>query len=268
MTLARRIAVIVDCDGEGAVASPYTRGGMDIAYAESVASFHVQDGADEVWLRLTHPGPRGVAGLFERMNALSQRVFVPVVAWGPVDGPSDARLLLSFGADRVVVELGHVAHGDPVDHIEKISAAIGKDRVSAALVVRRVASEKGLVWELCDEQGQGTGRNAVALARALPHHGAGEIVLRALFPGIDPQEGVVHDGDLIEEVSSWLDVPVVSVGDDRRPADMAEALLMGADAVASPTLFRDGSTTVAAVKRALKELGVTLRPPRPPYEVD
>lgn len=268
MTLARRVCAVVDCDGEGLVVAPYQKGGLEVRYAEVVAAFHAQDGADEVWLRLTAPGARGVAGLFERMEALSRRVFVPVVAWGPIDSAADARLLLSFGADRVVVEVGHPDHGDPLEHVAKIASAIGKDRVTAAVVVRRVASQEGLAWELCDAKGHGTGMNALAIARQLPQHGAGEIVVRALFPGLDAEAGVVHDGDLVEQVSSWLEVPVVSVGEDKAPGDMAEALLMGADAVASATLFKDGTITVSQAKRALKEQGVTLRPPRGPYEAD
>lgn len=267
MTLARRVAAIVDCDGEGLVVAPYARGGLEVRYAEVVAAFHAQDGADEVWLRLAAPSARGVAGLFERMDALAARVFVPVVAWGPIDGPADARLLLSFGADRVVVQVGAESHGDPLEHVAKIASSIGRDRTTVALLVRRVASQKGVAWELCDEEGRGTGRNALAIARALPQHGAGEVVVKALFPGLEA-DGVAHDGDLVEQASSWLEIPVVSVGEDRAPADMAEALLMGADGVASASLFRDGSLTVSAAKRALKELGVTLRPPRPPYQVD
>jgi imidazole glycerol phosphate synthase subunit HisF len=85
---------------------------------------------------------------------------------------------------------------------------------------------------------------------------------------MDADAGVAHDGDLVEQTSSWLEIPVVSVGEDKTPADMAEALLMGADGVASASLFETGATTVSAAKRALKELGVTLRPPRPPYQVD
>lgn len=268
MTLAKRIAAIVECDGDGLVAGRFSRGGLDVAYAEAVAGFHAQDGADEVWIHLSLPGERGVAGLFERMEHLAGRLPIPLVAWGPVDTAADARLLLSFGADRVVVELGHEDHGDPLEHVGRVASSVGMARVSAALVVRRVASEKGLAWELCDPTGKGTGRDALALARALPDHGAGEVVVRSMFPGIDPEEGVVHDGDLIEEISSWLAVPVLSVGEDKKPADMAEALLMGADGVASATLWRDGSLTVAAVKRALRDLGLTVRPPMPPYEVE
>ena len=263
MTLARRICAIVDVDLDGKSRGSRIRSvDKEDAVASAIALFEA--GADEIWIRLADGNPRATPLLFDALRALRGRVFVPVVAWAPVQGVADARLLEGLGADRVVIDLARSDDVEPLEHVARVVDAVGVDRVSVALSVRRVAAEKGVAWELLDAQGGGTGRDAIDLVRGLPEAGAAEVVL---VPRVGSQAGgdpfvspaVVHDGDLVEAVSSWLWVPVVSVADDRDPADMVPALLMGADGVASPRFSATGSVTVADLKRALTTYGCAVR---------
>lgn len=266
MTLARRVAPILEIDPQGALRTRYVRGGMEMPYVEAVAGYLVQDGADEIWLRLRGADARGAAGLFEPLKALEKRVFVPVVAWGAVRSPADARLLVGLGAERVVVDCLDEAVEDPIGFVEIIARAIGPDRVTAALVTRRVVSQGRVAWELCRPDGASTGQDAVATAVTLASVGAGEIAIQPHYSGIAALEaGVVHDADLVDTLLSALAVQVISVGEDREPADMVTPLLMGADGVASARLFADGSVSVVDAKAALAEYGIPLRPPYPPY---
>lgn len=260
MTLAKRICSLVLVDDTGRPRQRLEKGGLVADFAEAIASFLAQDGADEIWLRLdptSSPTGKGANALFAPLSALETRVFLPLVAWAPVQSPSDARLLAGFGADRVVVDVNAGA-ADPVGFVSRIAQTIGADRVVAALSVRRSAGEKGVVWELVDGAGQGLKIDALALCELLPAAGACEVLLVPSVPA--PQsDRVVHDGDLIEQVASRLPIPVLSAGEDREPADLAAALLMGADGVVT-SLFSSGTPTVAAGKAALKELGLTVRP--------
>lgn len=265
MTLARRVIPILELDGSGAVAGGFRRGGLEVPHFQAVALFHAQDGADEVWVRLKEPDRRGAGGLFEPLRALRERLFVPLVAWGAVRSVADARLLIGLGADRVVVECMEESPDDPVGFVGDIVRAIGPDRVSVALVTRRIAAGGRLAWELCRSGGEGTGQDAVATALALERAGAGELVLVPFYHGVSAPEFVVHDGDLVDTLASALPVPVLSVGKDKEPLHMAPPLLMGADGVASARLFRGGNVTVAEAKAALRGMGIPLRPPVAPY---
>ncbi len=279
MTLARRLCAILDVDEAGRPARPYTRGGLDATFVESIASFMVQDGIDEVWLRahqassslpsaLSSPhgspntahaasssSPADVKLLFEPLAALERRVFAPLVAWAPISSAADARLLLSFGADRVVVDVNR-GLPDPLSFVERIVEATGSDRVCCAVHARRVLTDKGTLFELVTPSGEGAGVNAISLIEQLTSIGAGEVLL---VPARGPDQGrALHDGELIELASSTLPLPLLSHADDVEAADVATALLMGADGVVT-RLFSGGRPTFEDVKRALAEYGLPLR---------
>lgn len=266
MTLARRVVPILDVTPDAAPAVPFTRGGLDVPHLEAVAMYHAADGADELWLRLVRPDARGAAALFEPLNALRERLFVPVVAWGSVSSAADARLLVGLGAERVIVDLTRDAKGDALGLVRDVALGVGPDRVSVAVMVRRVALMGGSVrWEVCNADGEGTGQDAEATALALASAGVGELVLVPWFMPPDGPARAAHDADLVDALLPALHIPVVSVADDKDPADMAAALLIGADGVASATLFADGSVTVARAKQVLSEYGIPLRQAAAPY---
>lgn len=265
MTLARRICAVVPCDDAGKPRRRFVKGGLEVDFIEAIANHLANDGAEEVWLRVdsattvgahSHIG-RGPNALFSPLSVLEKRTFVPVVAWAAAPTPADARLLLGFGADRVVVD-ANLGLPDPLGFIGRAVQTTGADRVIAALAVRRFVNDRGMGWELVDPQGNGTGIDVIALAARLPAAGACEILL---VPSVHaPQsERFVHDGELIEKVSAMSSIPVLSVGEDRELADLAAPLLMGADGVVT-SLFATGTPTVAAGKTALGEYGIALRP--------
>ena len=259
MTLAKRVCTLVSCDGSGRPRISFQKGGMDVDFIAAIAHHLANDGADEVWLRLDpiEGSARGPNALYGPLAVLERRTFVPVVAWAHAPSPADARLLLGFGADRVVVD-AHLGLPDPTGFIARVVQTTGSDRVTAALTVRRFVGDKGVLWELVDGQGQGTGIDAILLAERLSAVGVCEILL---VPSVlAPQsERLVHDGELIERVSSILSIPVLSTGDDRELADLAMPLLMGADGVVT-SLFSSGEPTVGAGKSSLAEYGLALRP--------
>jgi imidazole glycerol phosphate synthase subunit HisF len=278
MTLARRLCALLDVDERGQPARPYSRGGLDATFVEAVAAFIVQDGADEVWLRAnrrsppsstivaaagtlapggtTPPGHADLKLLFDPLATLEKRVFAPLVAWAPVSGAADARLLLSFGADRVVVDVNR-GLPDPVGFVARIVEATGADRVSCAVHVRRVVSEQGVGFELVTPTGDGAGIAALPLVEQLAAAGAAEILLVPARGAIE-QERRLHDGELVEHASVRLSIPLLSHAEDVDIADLAAPLLMGADGVVT-TLFAAGRPSLDDVRRTLRDYGVSLR---------
>ncbi|MDP2339599.1 MAG: hypothetical protein Q8O67_01465 [Deltaproteobacteria bacterium] len=265
MTLARRLCALLDVDEQGRPGRPYTRHGLDATFVESIAAFMVQDGVDEVWLnalppkasQTSTPAPSGpsVKLLFEPLASLERRVFAPIVAWAPITSPADARLLLEFGADRVVVDVNR-GGPDPVGFVERIVEATGPDRVCCAVHARRVIDDKGTAYELVSPSGEGSGINAVSLVDRLTAAGACEVLLVPVKGG--PQQRTMHDGELIELSAATLSLPLLAHADDVEAADIATALLMGADGVVT-RLFSGGRPGFDEVKRALADYGLPIR---------
>jgi imidazole glycerol phosphate synthase subunit HisF len=274
MTLARRLCALLEVDERGQPSRPYTRGGLDATFVEAIASFIVQDGADEVWLRTQRrttppsqlssssssssptPASSDLKLLFEPLATLEKRVFAPLVAWSPVTSAADVRLLLSFGADRVVVDV-HRGLPDPVGFVARIVDAVGADRVTCAVHVRRVITDKGVGFELVTPAGDGAGVAALPLLEHLGHAGAAEILLVPARGALE-QGRALHDGELVEHGAVRLSIPLLSHAEDIDVADLATPLLMGADGVVT-TLFSAGRPRLDDVRRALRDYGVSLK---------
>jgi imidazole glycerol phosphate synthase subunit HisF len=257
-------------------------GTFEVDFAEAAASFLANDGIDEIWLR-AGPSSKGPAALYEALATLEKRVFVPIVAWAPVQSAADARLLLSFGADRVVVD---VSRGlpDPLAFVSRMVEVTGPDRLCCAVPVQRRAVDAGVGYELVDSAqastrtpvslsgraskaatptsimgstaGGGTGLDALALAFRLPDAGASEVLLYSAHP--QSKERRLHDGELIEKVSATLTTPLLSFADDQEAADLATPLMMGADGVVT-TLLSHGDPSAAQLHDRLREYGIPLR---------
>lgn len=266
MTIVRRVMPVVEFDTSGQLVSEYQRGGMAIPFLEAVCRYHTDDGADEIWLRVIDEAGKGNArDLFEPIRKVRQGVFLPLVVWGTIATPSDARLLLGLGADRVIIDCEGGPGSEPVGRVTAIIDAVGSDAVGVAVSVRRVAATDRQRWEVCDREGLGTGRDAMALFGELAAAGAGEIVI---LPRPAPDQTAIHDGDLVETLAESLPLQIVSVGEDRAPDDLATPLLMGADGIASARLFADGGWRVDEVKSALASWGIPVRPTSAPYVPD
>ena len=160
------------------------------------------------------------------------------------------------GADRIVVDVNR-GLPDPVGFIERIVEATGPDRVCCAVHARRVIDDKGTAFELVSPALEASGINAVSLVERLTAIGACEVLLVPVKGG--PEQGrALHDGELIELCASTLSLPLLAHADDVEAADIATALLMGADGIVT-RLFSGGRPGFDEVKRALAEFGLPIR---------
>jgi len=260
VSVARRVCAVLDHDADGRLKQRFSRG-LDVPHVETALRVLANEGADEVWLHLTETEPRGVAGLYDQLRVLAGKLDLPLVAWGGVKSAPDARLLVGMGADRVVVDVGQRDVDDPRALVESIAGAIGVDATVAAVSVRRVATGGAFQWEQALDDGVGTARDAAELIAQLADAGAGEILVVPRFE----KELAAHASDLIERVVTQVHCQVVSLGEERVPADLAAPLLLGADGVLVARTFHDGTVPPAELKRMLAELGVPVRPAEPPY---
>lgn len=261
MTQAHRIIAVIDVGPDGRVPSAAFDDGLDpVALSREAADA----GADEIWWRVQELGPRAGGELFEPIRRLKPTLFLPLVVWGPFVAVPDVRLLVSLGADRVVVDLERLPE-PAIDSTKKLVAAAGADRLGIAMWARREMGAKR-AWELTTKRGARLEDTIDALetAHRLVDAGVVELVMHGapLDEGTGPHP---IDVELVDRLTATLTVPlVVRVGDAPAvdPVELgAEVLLCGADALAQATVATPSGIEPdpADLKRAMSSMGVTVR---------
>jgi imidazoleglycerol phosphate synthase cyclase subunit len=209
-----------------------------------------EQGADEIVLLDVSATPQGRAHNLEVVAAVRRDLSIPLTVGGGVRSADDAARLLDAGADKVGVNTAAVGRPGLVSDIaERFGAQCTVVAVDAA---RRNGS-----WDVVVHSGkQRTGLDALVWSRRVTMLGAGEILLTS-WDRDGTGEG--YDLDLVEGVSSHVDVPVIASGGASRHTHMAEAIRVGASAVLVASILHDGVTTVGALKEGLESSGIGVR---------
>ena len=101
-----------------------------------------------------------------------------------------------------------------------------------------------------------TGRDAIEWAKEATERGAGEILLTS-WDRDGTRSG--YDVELLEAVSSVVDVPVIASGGASGVEHLVEAFDAGADAVLAASIFHDGEYRVDELKDELAARNVEVR---------
>jgi len=223
--------------------------------AESAAAYEAQ-GADEVVMLDVSATPEGRATAARTVKAIRSRLSIPLTVGGGVRTIDDASALLDAGADKVSVNTAAVR--DP-SLLDQLATRFGSQCTVLAIDAR---SSGARTWQVVVRSGtEGVPLDAVSWARQAQERGVGEILLTS-WDRDGTRAG--YDLDLLRAVSGAINVPVIASGGAAGSEHLAEAIDAGADAVLAASIFHDGDTTVADVKRALAARGVSVRPEATP----
>jgi cyclase len=218
-----------------------------------LARFYDAEGADElVFLDITasHEGRAPVIELAERV---AEQLFIPFTVGGGLRDPEAIRDALLAGADKV--SLNTAAIQDP-PLISRCAERFGSQCVVVAIdAARRPAGG----WEVFSHGGRRpAGLEAVEWAIEAERLGAGEILLTSM-----DRDGTRtgYDLDLTRDVAEAVGAPVIASGGAGEPRHLIEAILEGkADAVLLAGIVHDGAYSVRALKEAMREAGLPVRP--------
>lgn len=198
-----------------------------------------------------------VASLYERNNLsdivrkVAQDVLIPVTVGGGIRGLDDVRALLAVGADKVAINTA--ATRDP-SLLSEISDTYGSQATVLSIEAKR-RPHGG--WEALTDNGRNlTGLDVVAWATEGANRGAGEILLTSI-----DRDGTARgiDLELIAAVTEAIGIPVIASGGLGRPQDAVHAVRAGASAVAIARSLHTASTTIGAVRDALRDAGIHVR---------
>ena len=223
MGLATRIIPCLDVSAGRVVKGVNFVGLRDAGDPVEIAARYDEQGADEVCFLDITASSDGRDILLHVIEAVAERVFIPLTVGGGVRKLEDVRRLLNAGADKISINTAAVQNPDLV---REASGVVGNQCIVVAIDAKR----SGAGWEVYTHGGRKpTGLDAVQWAQRMQAAGAGEILLTSM-----DRDGTRDGFDLAltRAVSDAVGVPVIASGGVGSLEHLAEGVIEGhADAV-------------------------------------
>jgi cyclase len=174
---------------------------------------------------------------------------------GGVRTVADVRRLLNAGADKVSFNSAAIANPQVIREASA-STARSASWWPSTRAGARWPPRRG--WDVYSHGGRkNTGLDAVAWARQMAEHGAGEILLTSM-----DRDGtkIGFDLELTRAVSDAVSVPVIASGGVGTLEHLADGVQPGgADAVLAASIFHYGTFTIAQAKQHMAARGIEVR---------
>jgi imidazole glycerol-phosphate synthase subunit HisF len=251
LPLAKRVIPCLDVTAGRVVKGVNFVGLRDAGDPVEIAARYDSEGADEVcFLDITASSDERDM-LLHVIEAVAERVFIPLTVGGGVRQVGDVRRLLNAGADKVSINTAAVQNPELV---REASDIVGCQCIVVAIDAKR----NGSSWQVYTHGGRRpTGLDAIDWARRMEKAGAGEILLTSM-----DRDGT-RDGfdlELTRAVADAVGVPVIASGGVGALEHFAEGVLQGhADAVLAASVFHFGDFTVRAAKEHMRARGIEVR---------
>ena len=251
--LAKRIIPCLDVTGGRVVKGVNFVELRDAGDPVEIAARYNEQGADELTFLDITATSDGRDLILHIIEAVASQVFIPLTVGGGVRTVDDVRRLLNAGADKVSFNSAAVANPQV---IRDASEKYGAQCIVVAIDAKR--REGGEGWDVYTHGGRkNTGLDAVAWARQMAEHGAGEILLTSM-----DRDGtkIGFDLELTRAVSDAVPVPVIASGGVGALEHLSEGIRVGgADAVLAASIFHYGEFTVAQAKALMARDGIPVR---------
>jgi imidazole glycerol-phosphate synthase subunit HisF len=251
VSLTRRLIVCLDVDNGRVVKGTQFVGLRDVGDPVELATRYEAEGADEIVfldITATHQG-RGTT--LELARRTAERLFIPLTIGGGIDSVESMSAALRAGADKVGVNSAAVRRPELITE--------GAERFGAQCIVASIdAKRDGDRWRVYVAGGRTpTELDAVEWAIECAERGAGEILLTSI-----DRDGarVGYDLELTRTIAAAVSVPVIASGGAGTAAHVRAAIAEGgADAALVAGILHDGTTTVRALKDAMREANLPVR---------
>jgi cyclase len=273
--LAKRVIPCLDVTGGRVVKGVNFVALRDAGDPVEIAARYNEQGADELTFLDITATSDGRDLILHMIEAVASQVFIPLTVGGGVRTVEDVRRLLNAGADKVSFNSAAVANPQVIrDASEKYGAQCivvaidakrrvdsedhAKRRLDSADPAKRRVDSEDSAWDVYTHGGRkNTGLDAVAWARQMAEHGAGEILLTSMDRD-GTQAG--FDLPLTRAVADAVPVPVIASGGVGSLDHLAQGIQAGgADAVLAASIFHYGQHTVREAKEFLAARGITMR---------
>jgi cyclase len=251
MTLTRRLIVCLDVRAGRVVKGTQFVGLRDVGDPVELAGQYERDGADEITFLDIAATHEERTTLFDLARRTAERLFIPLTIGGGIRTVADIGAALRAGADKVSVNSAGVR---TPEIFSQGAERFGSQCVVASIDAKRVDGR----WRVFTAGGRvPTDLDAVEWATRCVELGAGEILLTSI-----DKDGA-RDGyalDLTRAVVDAVRVPVIASGGAGDASHIRDVIVTGgADAALVAGILHDGTTTVGALKRAMRDAQLPVR---------
>jgi imidazole glycerol-phosphate synthase subunit HisF len=251
-TLAKRIIACLDVNAGRVVKGIQFEQLRDAGDPAELAAAHSAAGADEIVLLDITATAESRNTLLDTVRRTARQLFIPFTVGGGIRSLDDAAAVLDCGADKVAMNSATLA--DP-ELITQVAERYGSQAVVVAIDARQ---RTPTTWEVYVWGGRKpTGRDAQQWAIEAENRGAGEFLLTSM-----DRDGTKagFDCPLTRTIATNVLIPVIASGGAGEPRHFVEVFRDGAaDAALAASVFHFGLKSVEAIKRELREAGITVR---------
>ncbi len=193
----------------------------------------------------------GTRPQLEIISDLSRECFMPLSVGGAISSINDIRKVLLAGADKTVINSFAFEHPE---FITQSAQVFGSQCIVVSIDVKKLNKKN----KVCIKAGKiTTDIDPVSWAIEAEKRGAGEILLTSI-----DRDGTMsgYNIELIREVSSKVNIPVIACGGAGNLDDFVSAIKDGnASAVSAASIFLYTQVTPMNVKKYLKKKGIETR---------
>ena len=218
--------------------------------AELAARYNVE-GIDEVVILDITATLESRQALADTISAVAHRIFLPLTVGGGIRSEDDAAAAVEAGADKV--SLNTAALKNPA-----LITTLARRYGSQAVIVAIDAKRRGDGFAVYVRSGTSdAARDAVEWAREAESRGAGEILLTSM-----DRDGTRSgfDCDMTAAVANAVNIPVIASGGAGGLDHFCDVFTHGhADAALAASIFHYADTSVAELKRHLRERNIPVR---------
>ena len=199
-----RIIARLDIKGPNLVKGIHLEGLRVMGKPETFAQTYYDQGADEIFFQDT------VASLYQRnslteiITKTAQNIFIPITVGGGLRTIRDINEVLRAGADKVSINTAAIAKPQ---FINEVSNTFGSSTI--VVTVEAIRQPNGDYFAYTDNGREHTGVEIISWVKEIQDRGAGEILLTSID---NDGTGKGYDLDLINKVSSVLEIPLIAHG--------------------------------------------------------
>lgn len=251
MTLTRRLIVCLDVDGGRVVKGTQFVNLRDCGDPVTLAAHYEAAGADEIVFLDISATAEARATTLDLVRRTAEELFIPLTVGGGITSVESMSDALRAGADKVAVNSAAVRRPALITE--------GAERFGSQCVVASIdAKREGNRWRVVIAGGRvPTDLDAVEWAVECARRGAGELLVTSV-DGDGTRAG--YDLALTRAISDAVSIPVIASGGAGSAADVCDAFERGgADAALVAGILHDGTTTVVALKRAMRDASLLIR---------
>jgi cyclase len=214
------------------------------------AKFYFDEGADELCFLDINASHENRDTIYDMVQKVAEVCFIPFTVGGGVKKIEDVRKLLLSGADKVTINSAAVKNPNLV---KEASKKFGNQ----CIVVAIDAKKNGKNYEIFVNGGRiATGIDALIWAKKMQDFGAGEILLTSM-----DRDGTKsgYDLELINLISSNLNIPVIASGGVGNLDHLIEGVNAGADAILAASIFHFKQYSIKEAKNYLSSKNIAIR---------